>query len=177
MADRLLSVAMANRQLRERWLPANVYFDAVARAEYPDESGSADEKLMDKFNLKNFIRSINRRHKLTMFNFDGGHNGLLMHNTKSGNVKGTQKHYYYYIVEPGTKVSKPKQGSTFQSSQVSHIPQKRKAPMSTTINRQGELKEHSGDEDWALQSISSCNTSETEHSQKRSQKKKKFEMF
>lgn len=84
MADRMLAVTMTNSQLRERWLPAHVYFEAVARAEYSDESGSADQKDMDNFNLRNFIRSINRKHKLTMWNFGGDHNGLLMHITKNG---------------------------------------------------------------------------------------------
>ncbi len=127
MADRFQELAMQESQLQNRWLPASIFFDILEEDEYPDERGKEEKKEFDKFNMTNFIRSIHKKHRNTMHLFDGLHDGVLMHANRVKTPSGPQQEaFFYFVTSPGTKVKKPKLGSTFQNSQLSQIRKRRR---------------------------------------------------
>ncbi|GAX12242.1 hypothetical protein FisN_1Hu172 [Fistulifera solaris] len=128
MATRFLDIAMADNRLRDKWLPATVYFEALEADKYEDVVGKEAQKTADGFTLSNFKRAVNKEHQDTRSNFDGTHKGVLIHENKALDAK---QNFYYYVTKPGKKVAKPKQGSVFQTTQVSQPPNKRKK----TINQ------------------------------------------
>ena len=87
MADRFIAVAKEDVRLQGKWLPVSVYFEAVETDKYGDSSNQLARKVGDKFTLRNFKRSINKKYAMTFSNFKGDHDGVLAYYSR---VRGSE---------------------------------------------------------------------------------------
>lgn len=107
----------------------------VEEDEYQDGAGVEDQKVADKFNLSNFIRSVNRKHNNTYKFFSGEHHGVLMHTNKVA----VKQHHFYYVTMPGKAVKRPLQGSSFQENQVSCALKRRRRSKRSTARQNSDI--------------------------------------